>query len=118
MRRSIYRAQWKPEGREDGLSVVVEASGARKLVESGEIMTAACYEWRNNLFLYYESVERRLLPEELLPGAAPFLTPWPGKQSRAYGCPWRMSFISTNRRKWSIGAARRRWSSGSAGWPI
>lgn len=42
-------------------------------------MTAAAFQWRNNVFLYYECVRRDVAPEELAGAACGHLEPWPGE---------------------------------------
>jgi len=79
IKRKFYRAEWE-EGREAaGLQALADGPWARSLVERGELMTAAAFKWRNQLFLYYECMGRDILPEELAGEAVPFLKDWPGQ---------------------------------------
>jgi len=80
IRRKIYRAAWARGQEEGGRAALGEGAAARALVASGELMTAAAFAWKSNLFLYYECVTRNALPEEVAAEAAPFLAEWPGRE--------------------------------------
>ena len=79
IKRWMYRAAWKAEAAEAGRNALEAGRGARQLVERGELLTAAAFAWRNNLFLYYETVGRDVGPEEVAGEAEPFLADWPGQ---------------------------------------
>jgi hypothetical protein len=75
----MFRAQWKPERKEEGLLRLDElAQDARKLVDGGELMTLAGYSWRNQIFLYYECVHSEIAPEAMFAALDSSLQDWPG----------------------------------------
>jgi hypothetical protein len=81
MKRMLVRAQLQNGCEEAGLAAVRERNKAKQLVQAGELMTAAGYAWRNQLFLYYECINRHVEPGELVGAAEPFLADWPGHAS-------------------------------------
>ncbi|OCT13482.1 hypothetical protein A8709_17925 [Paenibacillus pectinilyticus] len=77
--RMMYRAEWQ-EGQElAGLRALERSEQAKQKVSQGELMTATAYQWRNQVFLYYECVDRQLDPEEVAGAAIPYLKEWPGQ---------------------------------------
>ncbi|UQZ35550.1 hypothetical protein C2I18_19720 [Paenibacillus sp. PK3_47] len=79
--RRIYRGIWKTGQDGAGLQVLKEDRTAQQLVKEGALMTAAAFSWRDNVFLYYECVDRELEPEAVAGAAAPYLIDWPGEQA-------------------------------------
>jgi hypothetical protein len=79
IKRMIYRAAWVKGQEEAGIAALQEGVRARQLVKQGDLMTAAAFTWRSNLFLYYECVERDVTPDEVAGEAAPYLADWPGQ---------------------------------------
>ncbi|TVY11001.1 hypothetical protein [Paenibacillus cremeus] len=79
IQRWIYRGVWSKGQQEAGIQALQESEQALRLVEQGELMTAAAFIWRNSLFLYYETMEREIAPDEVAGAAMPFLTDWPGQ---------------------------------------
>jgi len=84
MYRVIARAQLR--GGMDAAaaeSIKQEASASKgpiqRLLGNGDIMTAACFKWQQQLFLYCECTGERINPDRLLPGLAPYLEDWPGQ---------------------------------------
>jgi hypothetical protein len=78
MKRMIYRGQWKQGQEEQGLQILGEPEAARRLVAAGEMMTIGAFSWRNQVFLYYECVERDIHPEEMFESLKDYLVDWPG----------------------------------------
>lgn len=79
MFRVIARAQLK-EGHElAGIAAAKGETSAKRLVEQGKLMTAGCFKWESQLFLYYECVHEQIEPEELVPDLSVFLEDWPGQ---------------------------------------
>lgn len=79
IQRMIFRAQWEQGQEKAGIDSLRKDTGAKRLVEAGELMTAAAFTWRNNLFLYYECISRQVQPEEAAGAAVPYLAEWPGE---------------------------------------
>lgn len=77
--RSIYRGIWKPSQQDAGVQALKEDKKIRQLVEGGTLMTAAAFSWRDNVFLYYESIGRETDPLELTGEAVPYLIDWAGE---------------------------------------
>jgi hypothetical protein len=80
IKRMMYRAEWQQGQESVGLKALELNQQARKLVEQGELMTASAFIWRNNLFLYYECMNREVSPEEIAGAAVPFLKEWHGQE--------------------------------------
>ncbi|MDR6549933.1 hypothetical protein [Paenibacillus qinlingensis] len=78
IQRRMYRAQWQIGQEDSGLKALVLNQQAQQLVEQGELMTVAAFIWRTNLFLYYECINREVLPDEIAGAVVPFLQDWPG----------------------------------------
>ncbi|UJF31538.1 hypothetical protein [Paenibacillus hexagrammi] len=83
MKRWMYRAQLQQGLEHEGLHRMKENHTAAALAAAGLLMTAAGYSWNQQLFIYYECVERDIAPEELLPGMEAYLVDWPGGQAPA-----------------------------------
>ncbi|WP_248924244.1 hypothetical protein [Paenibacillus hamazuiensis] len=79
IKRMIYRAAWEKGREEAGIRALRESGQAVRLVERGELMTAAAFTWRGNLFLYYECMDREVAPDEVAGAAVPYLADWPGQ---------------------------------------
>jgi hypothetical protein len=78
LKRMIYRGQWEQGHKEEGLRLLAEPEVTRRLVASGELMTAAAYSWQDQVFLYYECVDRGIAPEEMFDSIHLHLVDWPG----------------------------------------
>ncbi|THF73256.1 hypothetical protein [Cohnella fermenti] len=79
IKRKFYRAEWEDGQEEQGLAALAEGRQAKELVVREELMTAAAFRWRNQLFLYYECMGRDVAPEEIAGEAMPYLKSWPGQ---------------------------------------
>jgi hypothetical protein len=79
MKRMIYRGQWKHGKKEEGLRLLAEPEITRRLMNSGELMTAAAFSWRDQVFLYYECIDREIAPEEMFEYIELHLVDWPGQ---------------------------------------
>ncbi|MGG1518059.1 hypothetical protein ABE504_21760 [Paenibacillus oryzisoli] len=79
MKRMIFRAAWKQGEAPAGIRALTGSREAEKLVRQGILMTAAAYEWRGQLFLYYECVDRHVEPDDVAGAALPYLQEWPGQ---------------------------------------
>lgn len=77
--RMIYRGIWKPGQQEAGLQALREDAKVRQLVREEDLMTAAAFSWRDNVFLYYECIHREVHPLEVAGAAAPHLIDWAGE---------------------------------------
>lgn len=77
--RRMYRAEWQTGMKDVGVKALELDKQAHLLVAQGELMTAAAFVWRDNLFLYYECMSREVLPDEVAGAAVPFLKEWPGQ---------------------------------------
>lgn len=89
MFRLIARAQFKEGSEEQGAEAAKreQARTVQGLMDRGEVMTAGCFRWERNVFVYAECVDRLLAPEELLPGLAPYLEDWPGQAEKRKWIP-------------------------------
>jgi len=88
MKRMMYRGQWAAGGEEAGKQKLAEArQRARQLVKDGEVMTFAAYEWRGQLFLYYECIHREIEPETVFAPIEAHLEDWPGKPHKRKWVP-------------------------------
>jgi len=81
MFRVIARAQMREGFEAEAGEAAKQAKAVQQLMEQGEIMTAGCFKWERNVFIYCECIERALEPKELLPEMAPFLMNWPGQSA-------------------------------------
>lgn len=80
IKRLMYRAAWAEGQEEAGLLALGDGGRAVALVKRGELMTAAAFGWRGNLFLYCECIaDRDVGPEEIAGEAEPYLADWPGQ---------------------------------------
>ncbi|QMV39835.1 hypothetical protein [Cohnella cholangitidis] len=79
IKRMIYRAEWRQGMETDGLQALGKGDQAKMLVEQGALMTAAAFSWRNNVFLYYECVDRQVAADEIAGAAVAYLKEWPGQ---------------------------------------
>ncbi|MDR6880709.1 hypothetical protein [Bacillus sp. 3255] len=79
IKRMMYRAEWVQGQESAGLEALKSSAQAQERVAKGELMTAAAFSWRNNLFLYYECIDGELPPEEVAGAATPYLKDWPGQ---------------------------------------
>ncbi|OMF37258.1 hypothetical protein BK133_06555 [Paenibacillus sp. FSL H8-0548] len=79
MFRIIARAHIKEGMEEEAIDAAKREQAVHELIEQGEIMTAGCFKWERNVYVYFESVDRQLEPEEILPRMASYLEDWPGQ---------------------------------------
>lgn len=79
IKRMIYRAEWQEGLQSEGVNALQISDQANRLVEQGDLMTAAAFIWNEQLFLYYECVDRQVEPDEIAAAAVPFLKDWPGQ---------------------------------------
>ncbi|PWW08645.1 hypothetical protein DFQ01_101370 [Paenibacillus cellulosilyticus] len=85
IQRFMYRAAWQQGRKEEGIKALADSGQALELVRQGRLMTAAAFHWQDNLFLYYESIDQEVSPEEMAGAAEPYLCDWPG---RSEPCKW------------------------------
>ena len=78
MKRFMFRAQIKKESINDinSLSMLCKDDIA-KLIEERVLMTASLYRWENQLFLYYECIDKDIAPDFFLGGIRGLLEEWP-----------------------------------------
>lgn len=82
IQRVLIRAQFKQGKEEEGLEQMVEGNRGKKLVDDGEIMTVAGFVFGRNVFMYYESLQREIAPEEVVPGLEDVLEDWAGEEGK------------------------------------
>lgn len=80
--RPVYRCHYRglltaEPGQAVFDQVTAEAAAA---IRDGRLLTAACYRFGNQLFLYLEALGETADPEALLPALNPLLAPWPQKE--------------------------------------
>lgn len=79
MFRMIARAHIIEGMETEAIEAAKRERAVHQLLEQGEIMTVGCFKWERNVFVYCESVQSPLEPEELLPGMDAYLEAWPGQ---------------------------------------
>jgi hypothetical protein len=80
--RLIFRAQWKPGCREEGLRRMNDLSGGVLVSrERGEVMTVTGHSWKDQVFLYVESLSGLLHPDHWFAGLSELLEDWPGEET-------------------------------------
>ncbi|BCJ93191.1 hypothetical protein acsn021_07600 [Anaerocolumna cellulosilytica] len=87
MKRFIFRAQVKDEMEEKAKAVLQEENKPKTFIAEGKLMTAAAFSWEKNIFLYYESIEAEIKPEELLCNIEAYLVDWPGQKENRKWIP-------------------------------
>ncbi|MBT2289344.1 hypothetical protein J7E73_09385 [Paenibacillus albidus] len=78
MIRVMARAQLNP-GDTKGECYLRTGGEAARMIAEGRLMTAACFKWNHNVFLYYECMAEEHPPQALLPQAEDALVDWPGQ---------------------------------------
>lgn len=79
--RNLYRAainQEKLKAFQE--SAQKDALKIQKEIEVGEILGLSLYTWKQHVFVYYETVDCKRTPCELLPGVTKVLEAWPGAE--------------------------------------
>jgi hypothetical protein len=87
MKRFIFRAQVKDGMEEKAKLVMQEEKNPKNFIAEGKLMTAAAFSWEKNIFLYYESMEDEIKPEELLCNMEAYLVDWPGEKENRKWIP-------------------------------
>ncbi|RCW44971.1 hypothetical protein [Paenibacillus prosopidis] len=87
MFRLIARAQLREGLEAEGAAAAKQEAAVLQLIRQGEIMTAGCFMWKRNVFIYCECVHRMIGPEELVPDMAPYLEEWPGQPDKRKWIP-------------------------------
>ncbi|WP_028608401.1 hypothetical protein [Paenibacillus harenae] len=87
MFRVIARGQLREGIEADGAEAAKRGQTVLQLIRQGELMTAGCFKWQRNVFIYCECVHRPLAPEELLPEMEPYLEDWPGQPAKRKWIP-------------------------------
>ncbi|MGM0883485.1 MAG: hypothetical protein ACQEXQ_20930 [Bacillota bacterium] len=87
MFRLIARAQLREGLEAEGAAAAKQEAAVLQLIRQGEIMTAGCFMWERNVFIYCECVHRMIGPEELVPDMAPYLEEWPGQPDKRKWIP-------------------------------
>lgn len=81
MERCVYRAQIKPGA---GAVVLNLFNGMnnklKEFINTGEIMTLSVFKWNDNIFTYYECIDRIIKPEEIFGDISELLEKWPGEE--------------------------------------
>ncbi|MDO5416636.1 MAG: hypothetical protein Q4F29_05510 [Lachnospiraceae bacterium] len=54
----------------------------RQSIREGRLLTASLYRYQNMLFLYYEALNKEVMPEDFLSPLAPFLETWPEESGK------------------------------------
>lgn len=82
--RPVYRCHFRGQlnGEMDQGLLAQCVAQARALIRAGRMMTAALYNYGNQLFLYYEAIGETLEPEDFMGPLHPLLSPWPQKETR------------------------------------
>jgi hypothetical protein len=77
--RCMYHAQARP-GQEDACAGLLKRHlpAFRARLDAGQVLTASAFRWRAHYFLFYETVDHILAPQELLGGVEDVLLAWPG----------------------------------------
>lgn len=86
--RMIFRGQWKEGMETAGLQSIQKGiHSIKNRINKQEIMTAAAYRWKANIFLYYECINCEIAPEELFSETVDFLEDWPGRSEKRKWIP-------------------------------
>lgn len=83
MKRHMYRGQIR-SGCEREFEDFFEENASRykKMTDGGSLMTISLFIWQSNLFLYYETVNNDLPPQELFCELNSLLEDWPGESEK------------------------------------
>jgi len=76
----MARAQWREGAAEQGAELMRQGGAAGRLVEEGALMTVAGFQWKQQLFLYYECMNDVIQPEHIMPELTSLLADWPGEE--------------------------------------
>lgn len=77
----IFRAQLKNGLETAALEIMRQEEKAKRNVDNGTLMTISAYKWEKNIFLYYECINKEILPEEIFNSLDDLLEDWPGKMN-------------------------------------
>ena len=80
MLKHVYRAQIKQGQEKSLLSLLDDRTDLlSKYIQNDEIMTVSVYQWKQNVFTYYETICREISPDELFGDLSEQLERWPGQ---------------------------------------
>ena len=79
LHRFVYRAQCRP-GQEAATTTAWRARSAAVsgLQEAGRLLTASVFGWERHFFVYYETTDATLTPDDLAGNTDDLLKSWPG----------------------------------------
>jgi hypothetical protein len=79
MERFMYRAQTIKYSKAGIRAAIVLCDDkVKKLIEAGILMTVSLFQFKNQLFLYYECIEEEIKPQRFLEPFDDLLESWPG----------------------------------------
>lgn len=77
--RNIFRAAVDAKNLDAFKAAAAEdAAVTRKEIDAGKMLGLSLYTWEQHVFLYFETIDCQLTPDELLPTASKALESWPG----------------------------------------
>lgn len=77
--RNLYRAAIDSANLDAfKLGAEKDVAGIRKNIDDGKMLGLSMYTWEQHVFVYFETVDCQISPDELLPNAAKALETWPG----------------------------------------
>jgi hypothetical protein len=88
IKRFAFRAQSKKGmGEKAVLWFTNLLESIRELINREELMTLSLFKWKDNFFVYYETLDCEIIPDELFPGGEAYLQAWPGEDDKRYWIP-------------------------------
>jgi hypothetical protein len=88
IKRFAFRAWCKNETDEKAViwfNTQIEA--IKELIDKEELMTLSLFKWKDNFFVYYETLDSEILPDILFPKGETYLQALPGENEKRYWIP-------------------------------
>ena len=78
--RNLYRAAITAKHLDACKAAAAEdAAGIRREISAGRLLGLSLFNWKQHVFVYFETVDCQLTPDALLPAVSATLESWPGE---------------------------------------